>query len=56
VELVVDDSMVPLLAARARVLLFSCSLESLTRRRRRWSSARRLVMFVVCAPATTRSP
>lgn len=54
VELLAAVSMVPLLAARARVLLLSCSRESLTRRRRRESSwARR---FAVSAPGRSRWP
>lgn len=43
--------MVPLLVPRARVRLLSCSFESFTRRRRRWSSARRGAAGVGCAPA-----
>jgi hypothetical protein len=53
VELVVELSMVPLLAARARDLLFSCSRESFTLRRRRESSARRRVKSALCAPGPT---
>jgi hypothetical protein len=53
---VVEVSMVPLLAPRARVLLLSCSFESFTRRRRRGSSARRLVVSALCAGATSPWP